>query len=147
MPSVLVIHGPNLNLLGTREPEIYGYVTLEEINRQLKGLAGELGLELRVVQHNGEGEIISAIHEAAGWADAIIINPAGYTHYSVAIRDALGAVNIPAVEVHLSNIGAREEFRQHSVTGAAAKGQISGFGADSYLLALHAVKYLLEGRR
>jgi 3-dehydroquinate dehydratase-2 len=136
---VMVIHGCNLDLLGTREPEIYGRATLAEINRQVEALARELGLEVRIIQSNHEGEIIDAIHEAAGWAQGIIINPAGFTTTSVGIHDALKGVGLPAVEVHLSNIHAREEFRRHSLIAAAAIGQISGFGGVSYLLALRAL--------
>lgn len=147
MSRVLVIHGPNLNLLGLREPEIYGESTLEQINQRLGELAGKLGLELRVVQSNHEGEMVEAIQQAHGWAEAIIINPAAYTHYSIAIRDALAAVRIPTLEVHLSNVAAREDFRQQSVIAPVSLGQISGFGANSYLLALHAVRYLLDERR
>jgi len=136
---VMVIHGCNLNLLGKREPEIYGKQTLAEINQAVESLARELGLEVRIVQTNHEGEIIDAIQDSAEWAHAIIINPAGFTTTSVGIRDALKAVGLPAVEVHLSNIHAREEFRRHSTIAPVAVGQISGFGADSYLLALRAL--------
>jgi 3-dehydroquinate dehydratase-2 len=141
---VLVIHGPNLNLLGMREPSIYGDQDLGTINGLIEKEAAELGLEVRIVQSNREGEIIDAIHDALNWAQAIIINPAGYTHTSVVIFDALEAVRLPAIEVHLSNIHAREEFRTKSVTARACVGQISGFGARSYLLALRAAKMLVE---
>jgi 3-dehydroquinate dehydratase-2 len=133
---VLVVHGPNLNLLGEREPEVYGRTTLAEINARIERLAGELGLQVRLVQSNQEAEIIEAIQGARGWAEGIIINPAGYTTTSVSILDALKAASLPFVEVHLSNIHAREEFRRHSLFAPAAIAQISGFGADSYLLAL-----------
>jgi 3-dehydroquinate dehydratase-2 len=136
---VLVVHGPNLNLLGTREPEVYGKTTLEEIDQLILALAAELGMEVRVMQSNHEGEIIQAIQDCREWADGIVINPAGFTTTSVGILDALKAVGLPAVEVHLSNIRAREEFRRHSLTATAAIGQISGFGAESYLLALRAL--------
>ena len=136
---IMVIHGCNLDLLGQREPEIYGRAGLAEINRQLEALAAELQVELRIVQSNHEGEIIDAIHAAAGWAQAIIINPAGFTTTSVGILDALKAVGLPAVEVHLSNIHAREEFRRHSLIASAVVGQIAGFGPDSYRLALRAL--------
>ncbi|MGD9519457.1 MAG: type II 3-dehydroquinate dehydratase [Armatimonadota bacterium] len=140
---VMVIHGPNLNLLGTREPEWYGRRSLDEINAMIRAEAAALGLEVRVEQSNSEGAIIDLIHEASGWAQAIVINPAGYTHTSVAIYDALKAVELPAVEVHLSNVGAREEeFRHRSVTAPACVGVIAGFRAHSYLLALRAVKDL-----
>jgi len=133
---VMVIHGCNLNLLGKREPEIYGSITLGEINQKIEALAQELDLEVRIVQSNHEGEIIDTIQDAAEWADGIIVNPAGFTTTSIGIHDALRAVGLPAVEVHLSNIHAREEFRRRSVIAPAAVGQLSGFGAESYLLAL-----------
>jgi len=138
MKKVLVIHGPNLNLLGQREPGVYGNVTLQEINDNLVKKAGELGIDLKVVQSNHEGELVDAIHQAMAWAECIIINPGAYTHTSVAIRDALCAVSIPAIEVHLSNIYKREDFRQKSFIAPVVSGQISGFGADSYYLALEA---------
>jgi len=144
MMRVLVIHGPNLNLLGMREPSIYGDQDLETINGLIEKEAAELGLDVKVIQSNREGEIVEAIHDALNWAQAIIINPAGYTHTSVVIFDALEAVRLPAIEVHLSNIHAREEFRTKSVTARACVGQISGFGARSYLLALRAAKMLFE---
>ncbi|HUS81550.1 MAG TPA: type II 3-dehydroquinate dehydratase [Armatimonadota bacterium] len=142
---ISVIHGPNLNLLGVREPEIYGRVTLDEIDARIRELAAELGVEVETCQHNSEGEIIDAIQRAGVQADGIVINPAGYTHTSVAIHDALKAVCIPAVEVHLSNILAREDWRHRSLTAPACAGVISGLGADSYLLALRAVCALIEG--
>ena len=145
MTRVMVIHGPNLNLLGTREPEWYGSRSLEEINQMIRQEAQELGLEVRVAQSNSEGAIVGLIQEAAAWAQAIIINPAGYTHTSVAIYDALKAVGLPAIEVHLSNLAARtEDFRHRSVTAGACIGVISGFQAYSYLLALRAIKYLSD---
>ena len=145
MLKVLVIHGPNLNLLGTREPDIYGSLTLEQINEMLRREARQLDMELRIEQSNHEGEIIEVIHAAAGWANAIVINPAAYTHTSVAIYDALRAVRIPAVEVHLSNTAARaEEYRHRSITAPACVGVIAGFQAHSYVLALHAIKRLSE---
>lgn len=136
---VMVIHGCNLDLLGKREPEIYGSATLAEIDQQIASLAADLGLEVRSVQSNHEGEIIEAIHGCAGWADAIIINPAGFTTTSVGILDAIKAAALPTVEVHLSNVHAREEFRRHSVIAPGTVGQICGFGASSYLLALRAL--------
>ncbi len=144
MKKILVIHGPNLNLLGKREPDVYGNVTIEEINTALKARAKELKLSLEAVQSNHEGEIVDLIGKVGKKYSAIIINPAAYTHTSVAIRDALQAIKTPAVEVHLSNIYAREEFRRHSLTAPACRGQISGFGKNSYLLALEAVLDLLE---
>ena len=140
---VLVINGPNLNLLGKREPGLYGHTTLGEIEARMRALARELGLELSFVQSNSEGGLVDAIQAAAGTAAAIIVNPAAYTHTSIAVRDALAAVGLPAVEVHLSNIHAREEFRQSSLTAPACRGVIAGFGPESYLLALRAVTALL----
>ncbi len=135
--KILVIHGPNLNLLGTRESDIYGTKTLEEINASLQQLAAELGAELAIEQSNHEGEIVDLIQSGKSY-DALIINPAAYTHTSVAIRDAIAAVEIPAVELHLSNIYKREEFRHKSLISPVAHGQISGFGPESYLLGLRA---------
>jgi 3-dehydroquinate dehydratase II len=141
---VLVIHGPNLNLLGTREPEIYGTTTLAEIDEALRRQASGAGLDLEAVQSNVEGEIVGHIQAARGTFDAILINPGGYTHTSVAIRDALDAVKIPAVEVHLSNLHRREPFRRRSFIAPACVGQVMGFGATSYYVALEAVVRLLE---
>lgn len=142
--KILVLHGPNLNLLGTREPGVYGSVTLEEINRMLGSLASELGCELEIFQSNSEGSLVDRIQTAAGAVAGILINPAAYTHTSVAIRDALAAVGVPTVEVHLSNIHSREEFRSHSYIAPIAKGQICGFGPDSYLLGLRALFTLIK---
>ena len=137
--QILIIHGPNLNLLGIREQTIYGTMTLEEINIAIKALAVELGVDIRIVQSNVEGEIIERIHEARTWAEGILINPGAFTHYSLAIRDAIAGVHLPTVEVHLSNIHAREEFRRISVIAPVCVGQITGFGARSYLLGLRAL--------
>lgn len=140
---VLVINGPNLNLLGMREPGLYGHTTLEEIETRLTALGRELGLEVEFVQSNSEGALVDAVQAAAGKAAAIVINPAAYTHTSIALRDAIKAVGLPTVEVHLSNIHAREEFRHTSLTAPVCRGVIAGFGAESYLLALRAVVSLL----
>ncbi len=135
----LVIHGPNLNLLGKREPDIYGSTSLAQINQALKELAETLDLKLSCIQSNHEGELVDLIGEARGHFDGILINPAAFTHTSVAIRDAILACGIPTVEVHLSNIHAREEFRRHSLVAGVCKGQVSGFGLESYLLGLRAL--------
>lgn len=143
---VLVVHGPNLNLLGTREPEVYGSTTLAEIDNGLKAQAKDLGCEVECYQSNHEGQILDRVQEARGSADGILINPAGLTHSSVSLRDALAAVELPIVEVHLSNVFAREEFRHHSYVSGIAVGIISGFGPDSYRLGLEALIHNLRGR-
>src|SRR5579875_237254 len=143
-PTVLVIHGPNLNLLGTREPHLYGSVTLDEINRQLIALGVELGLRVETFQSNSEGALVDRIQQARGLVDLIIFNPAAYTHTSIAIRDALLTVGAPVIEVHLSNVYKRESFRHHSTIADVVEGRLMGFGADGYLLALRAAAKLLE---
>jgi 3-dehydroquinate dehydratase-2 len=139
MIAILVLHGPNLNLLGNREPSIYGSLTLAEIDQKLVTLGRELGLVTRSFQSNHEGALIDKLHEARDWAAGIIFNPGGYTHTSVALRDAILAINLPVIEVHLTNIYAREEFRQHSLIAPVCLGTIAGFGWYSYALALHAL--------
>ncbi|MDD3829285.1 MAG: type II 3-dehydroquinate dehydratase [Anaerolineae bacterium] len=136
---LMVIHGPNLNLLGKREPDVYGRLTLAEIDARLQAWAAEAGVDLRTLQSNHEGAIVDAIHDAADWAGGLVINPGAYSHTSYAIRDALAGVSLPAVEVHLSNIHAREEFRRTSVVAPACLGQISGLGWHSYRLGLEAL--------
>lgn len=143
MLKICVIHGPNLNLLGAREPEIYGSLSLAEIDSRIKAHADGIGVRVETSQFNSEGEMIEAIQAARAWADALVINPGAYTHYSIAIRDAIAAAGVPTVEVHLSNIHTREEFRRKSVTAPVCAGQISGFGAYSYILGLDAAKQLV----
>ena len=140
----MVLHGPNLNLLGVREPQVYGGVTLETIDHELRKLADELQVELAFFQSNYEGALIDRIHQAHGAEQGILLNPAAYTHTSVALRDALAAVALPVVEVHLTNIYARESFRHQSLTAPVAAGLICGFGADSYLWGLRALVKLIK---
>jgi 3-dehydroquinate dehydratase II len=144
--KILLIHGPNLNLLGTRSPEIYGTSGLDEINARMKSIAEGSGAELRTFQSNSEGALIDAIHEARNWAHGIVINPGAYAHYSHAIRDALVSIQLPVIEVHLSNIYAREEFRQHSVISAVVVGCISGLGWRSYACGIQAMIGILQDR-
>lgn len=139
---VLVIHGPNLNLLGEREPAVYSSDTLADIDERLRALADEIGVEVRCVQRSGEGAIVDALHDARTQCDAVILNPGAYTHYAYAIADAVAAIAIPVIEVHLSNVHAREEFRRKSVVAPVCVGSIGGFGTDSYLLALRAAAAL-----
>jgi len=144
MSAILVLHGPNLNLLGGREPEVYGRLTLEELDRRLLEAGKALGLEVRNYQSNSEGALIDALHEARLWASGVVFNPGGYTHTSVALRDAVAAIGIPVVEVHLSNVYAREEFRHQSLISPVCVGKISGFGWRSYLLGLQALAGIIQ---
>lgn len=144
MPSVLVLHGPNLNLLGLREPGVYGTLTMEDINARMVDLGKELGVEVRCFQSNHEGVLIDTLHEARTWADGVVFNPGGYTHTSVALRDAISAISLPVIEVHLSNVHAREEFRHTSMISAVCAGTISGLGVQSYLLGLRGLAGLIK---
>lgn len=137
--AYLILHGANLNLLGTREPQVYGAETLAEINARLHALAQELGVSIRCFQSNHEGELIEALHGARAWADGVVFNPGAFTHTSIALRDAIAAIGIPVVEVHLSNVVAREEFRHRSLIAPVCLGSIAGFGWQSYALALRAL--------
>lgn len=141
MSAILILHGPNLNLLGTREPSVYGSLTLEDINARCIALGQELGVEVRCFQSNHEGALIDALHQARAWADGVVFNPGGYTHTSVALRDAIAAIGLPVIEVHLSNVYAREAFRHQSLLSAVCRGKISGLGWRSYTLGL---RYLVE---
>ena len=141
--KILILHGPNLNLLGTREPEVYGSMSLDDINNKVIELGKELGVEIKCLQSNHEGALIDALHDARTWANGVVFNPGGYTHTSIALRDAISAIVIPVVEVHLSNVYAREEFRHVSMISAVCKGKITGFGWKSYLLGLRALVDIL----
>lgn len=147
MGKILVIHGPNLNMLGKRETGIYGNMTLDDVNESVKILAEELGVDVVIFQSNSEGALIDKIQEASDRYDAIVLNPGGYTHTSVALRDAIAAADVPTVEVHISNIYRREEFRHHSYISGVAAGQIAGFGVNSYLLGLRAAVELVRGKK
>jgi 3-dehydroquinate dehydratase-2 len=144
MTSFLVLHGPNLNLTGEREPHIYGRERLEEIDRRITAHAAELGAMVRCRQSNHEGELIALLHDARGWADGVALNAGAYTHYSYALRDAIAAIALPVVEVHISLPAAREEFRHFSVIAPVCRGQVAGFGPYSYLLAIDALVYLIR---
>jgi 3-dehydroquinate dehydratase-2 len=145
--KILLLHGPNLNLLGTREPEVYGSMTLDDINAKMIALGAELGAEVTCLQSNHEGALIDALHEARISMNGVVFNPGGYTHTSVALRDAISAIVIPVIEVHLSNVYAREEFRHVSLVSAVCKGKVSGFGWRSYELGLRGLVDLLNERK
>jgi len=146
MTAILVIHGPNLNLLGLRQPGVYGSQTLEEINERLRDYAGGQGISLRIFQSSHEGALIDALHDARTWADGVVFNPGAYTHTSYALLDAILAVELPVVEVHMSNVHAREDFRHRSLLAPGCIGQITGFGWRSYLLGIHALQGYLADR-
>lgn len=143
MHEILILHGPNLNLLGIREPDTYGLVTMEDIDQRLRLLAAELGLQVRCNQSNSEGALIDALHEARSWAKGVVFNPGGYTHTSVALRDAVAAIGLPVVEVHLTNTQAREDFRSRSMIAPVCLGCIAGFGWRSYTLGLRLLAEIL----
>jgi 3-dehydroquinate dehydratase-2 len=143
MKAILVLHGPNLNLLGEREPQVYGQTTLAEIDQRLMALGQKAGLEVRTFQSNSEGALIDALHQARSWASGVIFNPGGYTHTSVALRDAVAGIGLPVIEVHLSNVHAREDFRRISMIAPVCVGSIAGFGWRSYVLALQALADIL----
>ena len=145
MTAILLLHGPNLNLLGTREPAVYGSMTLEDINRRLIDAGAERGVEVRPFQSNHEGALVDTLHEARAWADGVVFNPRAYTHTSVALRDAIAGTGLAVVEVHLSNVHIREEFRHKSLLAPVCLGQISGFGWRSYMLGLEAILGHLQG--
>ena len=142
--KILILHGPNLNLLGTREPEVYGSLTLADINSKLIELGRELNAEIKCLHSNHEGALIDALQDARTWAGGVVFNPGGYTHTSIALRDAIAAIQIPVIEVHLLNVYAREEFRHKSLISGVCKGKITGFGWRSYTLGLRALIEILE---
>jgi 3-dehydroquinate dehydratase II len=142
--KILILHGPNLNLTGFREPDLYGKIPLEDVDEQIQNEALKLGIEVRILQSNHEGVLIDAIQENRRWASGIIINPGGLTHYSISLRDALVSVRLPVVEVHLSNVHAREEFRRSSVIAPITVGQVVGFGGYGYVMALHSMINLVQ---
>lgn len=142
--NILILHGPNLNLLGLREPEVYGKETLDDINTKLQAIARDNGVELRILQSSHEGVLIDTLHQARTWADGVLINPGAFTHYSYAIRDAIAGIAKPCIEVHLSNVHKREEFRHHSVLAAVCVGQIVGLGWRSYTLGLVGLVQILS---
>jgi 3-dehydroquinate dehydratase-2 len=142
--KILLLHGPNLNLLGTREPEIYGSMTLDDINQKMIALGSELNAEIKCLQSNHEGALIDALQDARAWANGVVFNPGGYTHTSVALRDAISAIVIPVIEVHLSNVYAREEFRHTSLVSAVCKGKVTGFGWHSYELGLRGLVDIIK---
>lgn len=144
MIAVLVLHGPNLNLLGQREPKVYGTMSIDEINQRLESLGRDMGLDVRAYQSNSEGALIDRLHEAVNWERGVVFNPAGYTHTSVALRDAVAAIHMPVIEVHMSNVQAREPFRQTSLIAPVCAGSIAGFGWYSYVLGLQALKTLID---
>jgi 3-dehydroquinate dehydratase-2 len=145
--KILILHGPNLNLLGTRQPEIYGSLTLDDINTKLMELGIEIAVDLKCVQSNHEGALIDALQDARTWASGVLFNPGGYTHTSIALRDAIAAIGIPVIEVHLSNVYAREEFRHHSMISGVCKGKVVGLGWRSYTLGLRALVEVLHAER
>jgi len=147
MNPVLLLNGPNLNLVGIREPGVYGKMGLDEIVQKCIEQGYTLGLQVRAEQSNIEGELINQLHEARNWAQGVVFNPGGYTHTSIALRDAISAINLPVIEVHISNVHAREEFRRHSYTAPVCVGSIAGFGWRSYLLALQALAWILDEKQ
>jgi len=144
MTAILILHGPNLNLLGIREPDVYGIMNLNAINERLKKAGENMGFEVRIIQSNSEGELINALHDAMEWAMGVVFNPGGYTHTSIALRDAVAAINIPVIEVHLSNVYSRDEFRHKSLIAPVCVGTIAGFGWRSYLLGMRGLVGFLQ---